>query len=128
MFKPEAEGEEGEEKEPTEEEAEEDPGALAALEADAEVDGGAAWTSLYSSTSEQVKHQVGGLRSNLWPGAYCVAQGARFSNVYVGWGIKNAPFIPLPPPPVSKEFDAGLVESSELPPKPTAAAEEAAEE
>jgi len=127
VFKPEAE-EGAEEKEPTEEEAEEDPGALAALEADAEVEGGPAWAPLFSSSSEQVKHQAGGMRSLRWPGAVCAAQGARFTNLYVGYGLKNAPFVPLPPPPVAKEFDAGLVESSELPPKPAPPAEEEAAE
>lgn len=62
--------------------------------------------------------QVAGLRSNLWPGAACACQGSRFTNIYVGWGVKNAPFVPLPPPPVSREYDAELVESAELPPKP----------
>lgn len=59
--------------------------------------------------------QVAGLRSNLWPGAFCACQGSRFTNLYVGWGIKNTLFVPLPPPPVSKEYDAALVESAELP-------------
>lgn len=40
------------------------------------------------------------MRSNLWPGAVCACQGPRFTNVYVGWGLKNAPFLPMPPPPV----------------------------
>ena len=62
--------------------------------------------------------QVGGVRSNLWPGAVCAAKGKAFSNLYVGWGIKRAPFVPLPPPPVAKEFDLKLVESLDLPPKP----------
>lgn len=64
--------------------------------------------------------QIAGLRSNLWPGAACACQSLpegkiKFANIYVGWGVKNAPFVPLPPPPVSKEYDAALVESSELP-------------
>lgn len=67
--------------------------------------------------------QVGGLRSNLWPGAACACQGSRFTNIYVGWGIKNAPFVPLPPPPVAREYDTALVESAELPPKPKPEAE-----
>ena len=49
--------------------------------------------------------QVAGMRSNLWPGAAAVASGAAFTNVYVGWGIKTAPFLPLPPPPVAQEYD-----------------------
>ncbi len=72
--------------------------------------------------------QVAGLRSNLWPGAVCAAQGARFTNIYVGWGTKNAPFVPMPPPPVATEFDQMLVESKELPPKPKPQAEEQQEE
>jgi hypothetical protein len=59
--------------------------------------------------------QVAGLRSNQWPGAACACQGSRFTNIYVGWGVKAAPFVPLPPPPVSREYDAALVESAELP-------------
>ncbi len=62
--------------------------------------------------------QVGGVRSNLWPGAVAAGQDKRYANLYVGWGIKNAAFVPLPPPPVAKEFDQALVESLELPPKP----------
>lgn len=49
--------------------------------------------------------QVAGMRSNLWPGAAAVASGSAFTNVYVGWGIKTAPFLPLPPPPVAQEYD-----------------------
>ena len=48
-----------------------------------------------------------GLRSNQWPGAFCACQGARFTNVYVGWGIKNAAFVPTPPPPVRGPFGMG---------------------
>ncbi|WIA22916.1 hypothetical protein OEZ86_009852 [Tetradesmus obliquus] len=102
----------------TEEEQEKGPEQLAALEGDEEVGGGAAWSPLFSSSNEHVKNQVAGLRSNLWPGAACACQGSRFTNIYVGWGVKNAPFVPLPPPPVSREYDAALVESAELPPKP----------
>lgn len=49
--------------------------------------------------------QVAGVRSNLWPGAAAVASGAAFTNVYVGWGVKTGPFLPLPPPPVAQEYD-----------------------
>ena len=45
------------------------------------------------------------MRSNLWPGAAAVASGAAFTNVYVGWGVKTGPFLPLPPPPVAQEYD-----------------------
>jgi hypothetical protein len=67
--------------------------------------------------------QVAGLRSNLWPGAACACQGNHYCNIYVGWGTKNALFVPLPPPPMAKEYDLGLVESCELPPKPAPPAE-----
>jgi hypothetical protein len=74
--------------------------------------------------------QIAGVRSNLWPGAFCAIQGTRFTNIYVGWGIKNAPFLPLPPPPVAQEYDQTMVESVELPPKykPEAEAEPDADE
>ncbi|KAI8464163.1 MAG: flagellar radial spoke protein 4 [Monoraphidium minutum] len=114
----------------TEEEQEEGPELLSPAEGDAEVLGGAAWTPLFSSAAEHVKYQVAGLRSNQWPGAFCACQGARFTNVYVGWGVKNAAFVPTPPPPVAREYDAALVESRELPRKaaPPAEGEEAGDE
>lgn len=43
----------------TEEEQEEGPEQLAALEGDEEVGGGAAWSPLFSSSNEHVKNQVG---------------------------------------------------------------------
>ncbi|CAD7696505.1 unnamed protein product [Ostreobium quekettii] len=118
---------EGEEEEfvPTEEEQEQGPEPLATLENDAEVNAGPAWTPLYSSHNENVKYQVACVRSNLWPGACAVWGGGRFANIYVGWGIKNLPLTPLPPPPINPEFDLALMESTELPPKP--AEEEPAE-
>lgn len=42
----------------TEEELEEGPPQLAALDEDADVDGGAAWTPLFSSVNEHVKNQA----------------------------------------------------------------------
>lgn len=50
---------EGEEApEPTEEEAEQGPEPLSTLDKDAEVEGGEAWTPLFSSTNSGVKNQV----------------------------------------------------------------------
>jgi radial spoke head protein 4/6 len=73
--------------------------------------------------------QVGGVRSNLWPGAFCAGSGTKYACVYVGWGVKaGGPFVPLPPPPVASEYDAALVESLELPPKPAPPPPEGAEE
>lgn len=51
-----AEGEEA--PEPTEEEAEQGPEPLSTLDKDAEVEGGEAWTPLFSSTNSGVKNQV----------------------------------------------------------------------
>ncbi|KAK9828684.1 hypothetical protein WJX72_001516 [[Myrmecia] bisecta] len=113
------EAEEGaEEKEPTEEESEAGPEALSTLDKDAEVAGGEGWSPVFSSSNQNVKFQVAGVRSNLWPGALAVTSGAAFSNIYVGWGIKNAPFVPMPPPPVATEYDQALVESKDLPVRP----------
>jgi hypothetical protein len=44
----------------TDEEAEEGPEPLAPADGDADVVGGVAWSPLFSSTGEQVKHQVAG--------------------------------------------------------------------
>lgn len=46
--------------------------------------------------------QVGGLRSNLWPGAYVSGKDKQTASMYVGWGVKNAPFVPLPPPDIAQ--------------------------
>jgi radial spoke head protein 4A len=62
--------------------------------------------------------QVAGIRSNLWPGAVTVSSGPTVASIYVGWGMKNAPFVPLPPPPVPHEYEDAPLESVELPPKP----------
>jgi len=103
-----------------EEETEVGPAPLAALDADTPLhDGAPAWSGLSSSTNPGVRHQVGGVRSNLWPGAYCAVKGKHFSNLYAGWGLKHEPYRPAPPPPLAAEFDAAsLVEQNELPPPP----------
>jgi len=116
VWKPEAEDEE-EEKEPTEEEAEEGPEPLKEIQADNPVMGGPAWTAVPSSGSPGVKYRAVAMRSNLWPGAVAVAAGHDFANVYVGWAIKNAPFVPVPPPAVAFEYPQKLLESVELPPR-----------
>lgn len=45
----------------------------------------------------------------MWPGAVCGARGGDWTCCYVGWGVKNAPFVPVPPPPVTAEFDQSQV-------------------
>lgn len=102
----------------TPDEKEEGPELLASLEAENPEEAPPAWSSLFSSSCEAVKNQVAGLRSNLWPGAFCASKGKRFANIYVGWGHKNVPFVPLAPLPVDVEFDLNLVQSQELALKP----------
>ena len=62
--------------------------------------------------------QVSGMRSNVWPGAYAAASGKIVSNIYVGWAIKSAPFMPMPPPLPAQEFAAVPLECTELPLRP----------
>lgn len=114
-----AEGEEAETEEP--EEPEEEPGPLRAIAEDKDlhgIEGVKAWSICKSSSIKNLKHQVLCLRSHLWPGAYCVATPTSFSNIYVGYGVKNEPFKPTMPPPVMKEYAGELVEATDLPPKP----------
>ena len=68
--------------------------------------------------------QVGGVRSNLWPGAFCACQGGHFTNIYVGWGLKAGPWAPAAPPLLAAGWAEALVESTELPPKPAPPEEE----
>lgn len=108
----------------TPEEAEEGPAVLSALEKDATLPGTGpamsvpAWSPLASSATTSTKFQVGGVRSNLWPGAYCACSGAHFSNIYVGWGLKALQFKPVPPPALPPQADELPLECNDLPPKP----------
>mmetsp|Transcript_9933 Transcript_9933/g.11509 ORF Transcript_9933/g.11509 Transcript_9933/m.11509 type:complete len:456 (+) Transcript_9933:148-1515(+) len=109
-------------------EPEESPALLTSLENDVELyEGCGAWTPIQSSNIASVQYQTVGLRSNLWPGAFAVCQGSTFSNIYIGWGVKNSRLIPPPPPPVCAEWAPAvdeegnpipLAESTELPPPP----------
>uniref|UniRef100_A0A7S0SGK7 Uncharacterized protein n=1 Tax=Mantoniella antarctica TaxID=81844 RepID=A0A7S0SGK7_9CHLO len=118
---------EGEEEPATTEEPEVSPALLSSLELDSEsaaVDWGAAvpgepaWATCTSSNIPGVKHQVVGVRSLVWPGAFVAYAAGAFSNCYVGYGFKNAPFVPAPPPAVSAEYEGMLQESTELPLRP----------
>lgn len=113
---------EGEEEEPElqadeQEEPPEGGQVLAAVNEDARVRGAPAWTPVLSSCSRHTKGQVLAVRSVLWPGATAVAHRRDFANVYVGWGVKTAPYVPQPPLPVAAEFDDALVASVDMPVK-----------
>ncbi len=137
------EPEEGEE--PAEEvEPETSPALLSTLDADAESDaidwgaavtakneegeevqeGRPAWASCTSSTVPGVKFPVIGIKSLVWPGAFVAydASTGAFSNCYVGYGFKNAPFVPAPPPEIQNEFgftpEPEPVEEGEEAPEP----------
>lgn len=102
-----------------EEEPEQSPDLLTSVKNDAEIsEGMKPWSVSCSSSIKGLKHQVVCLQSLLWPGAYAVTTKDGFSNVYIGWGIKNSPYEPPSPPEVQKEYDEELVETQELPPIP----------
>lgn len=117
---------------------EESPELLSTLDNDAEVMTGKSWSSIQSSNLPSVQFQVVGLRSNLWPGAIAVMAGASFSNVYIGYGLKNERLVPPPPPKVNDEWQAPmddegnptfvLQESTELPPPPAVEGEDEEED
>lgn len=122
---------EGEEEAPPAEEPEVSPALLSTLDADAEstsadwgsaYPGDPAWAPCTSSNIPGVKYQVVAMKSIVWPGAFVAYSAGAFSNCYVGYGLKNAPFVPVPPPAVMAEYaapeGAEMVESSELPPRP----------
>ncbi|CAF0833974.1 unnamed protein product [Didymodactylos carnosus] len=69
------------------------------------------------------------LRSNVWPGAFTLAQSANFINLYVGWGQKYEPFEPAKPSAPQHEYstkfdDATLIEIND----PTVEQEQVAKE
>lgn len=124
LYVPEVEGQESEEEieEDTPkaaEEHEESPDPLTSVDNDADIlNGIKPWSVSFSSTIKGLKHQIVCLRSFLWPGAYAIATKDGFSNVYIGWGLKNTPYEPPSPPEVQKEYEGELIETQELPPIP----------
>ena len=63
-----------------------------------------AWTlRQYNTTGKRYAHAVA--RCNRWPGAYAAASGAKYANVYVGYGHESTgtTFTPVPPPPMLGE-------------------------
>eukprot|EP00929_Paragymnodinium_shiwhaense_P027350 TRINITY_DN16067_c0_g1_i1.p1 TRINITY_DN16067_c0_g1~~TRINITY_DN16067_c0_g1_i1.p1 ORF type:complete len:528 (+),score=123.05 TRINITY_DN16067_c0_g1_i1:73-1584(+) len=66
---------------------------------DSEAEGSIAWQikihgdkGLYNGG--EVSHRVTSVRSLIWPGAVAVAQGKRFANLYVGYGLKCGTLVP----------------------------------
>ncbi|KAI5083743.1 hypothetical protein GOP47_0003486 [Adiantum capillus-veneris] len=101
------------------EEPEHSPEMLSSVENDEDLSTSSrSWSISFSSSLRNLKHQVVCLRSLLWPGAYTVATKDGYSNIYIGWAVKNSPFQPPLPPEVQKEYEGELVESLELPPIP----------
>ena len=74
--------------------------------------------TLNPSNPHSLNPKVVGVRSLVWPGAFVAYAAGAFSNCYVGYGFKNAPFVPAPPPAVSAEYEGLLQESTELPLRP----------
>ncbi|KAJ7520218.1 hypothetical protein O6H91_20G072700 [Diphasiastrum complanatum] len=130
LYIPEKDAEEGQEADeeveedqkeslPTAEEQESIPERLASIDNDSNISWGLKpWSVTFSSSVPALKHQIVCVRSFLWPGAYAIATPSGFSNIYVGWGLKNVAYVPPAPPPVLKEYETNLVESTELPPLP----------
>lgn len=87
-------------------ENEAEKGMLEGLEADLEeikpedAEGSPAWSikvfgdkALYTFADSQKSHRVTAVRSNIWPGAVTVAQGTRYANIYVGYGLKSGALV-----------------------------------
>eukprot|EP00397_Hematodinium_sp_SG-2012_P035722 GEMP01038465.1.p1 GENE.GEMP01038465.1~~GEMP01038465.1.p1 ORF type:complete len:449 (+),score=110.04 GEMP01038465.1:133-1479(+) len=62
-------------------------------------------SSKYLFDGVEKSYAVGVIRSTRWPGAYTVSQGARYCNIYVGYGLRDqgSPFSPLSPGDVQDE-------------------------
>ncbi|XP_018650162.1 putative radial spokehead-l [Schistosoma mansoni] len=100
---------EDEEEEPDEPEPETGPPLLTPLSEDAEIGGIPPWSTRI--TSQLIPHYAYAvLSSNIWPGAYALAQGRFFANIYVGWGLKytGMTFSPQIIPKPFEEFPSGL--------------------
>ena len=56
-----------------------------------------------ASRRKRYAHAVA--RCNRWPGAFAAASGAKYANVYVGYGHESTgtTFTPVPPPPMLGE-------------------------
>lgn len=71
-----------------------------------------AWISKIAGDSQQytkgeanISYAVNVLKSIRWPGAVTVSKGGKFTNIYIGYGIKrvDSSFNPTAPPQVDSE-------------------------
>ncbi|KAK4469458.1 hypothetical protein MN116_007009 [Schistosoma mekongi] len=100
---------EEEEEEPDEPEPETGPPLLTPLSEDADIGSIPPWSTRI--TSQLIPHYAYAvLSSNVWPGAYALAQGRFFENIYIGWGLKytGTNFNPQIMPKPFEEFPSGL--------------------
>jgi len=75
-------------------------GDLASMKPDGE-EGNIAWSikvfgdkGVYKMGDADKTHQVAAVRSMIWPGATAVAQGVKFANIYIGYGLKCGSLVP----------------------------------
>lgn len=52
---------------------------------------------MYKVNDADKTHQVTAVRSNIWPGAVTVAQGAKFASIYIGYAMKCGTLLPPNP-------------------------------
>ncbi|XP_028321970.1 radial spoke head protein 6 homolog A-like [Gouania willdenowi] len=99
---------EEEEEEEDEPEPEIGPPLLTPLSKDEQMFNIPPWNTRLSSRLTP-QHAVAVLRSNLWPGAVAYADGKKFDNIYVGWGVKymGEGYSPALPPLPQGEFPTG---------------------
>mmetsp|Transcript_60722 Transcript_60722/g.106369 ORF Transcript_60722/g.106369 Transcript_60722/m.106369 type:complete len:494 (+) Transcript_60722:125-1606(+) len=49
------------------------------------------------NSPDPTSHQVVAVRSLIWPGAVACAQGKKFANIYIGYGMKSGTLVPRSP-------------------------------
>merc|ERR1712113_84894 len=50
---------------------------------------------IYRVGAAEKTYRVTAVKSLIWPGAVTVAQGSKFANIYVGYGLKCGTLVPL---------------------------------
>lgn len=83
------------------------PNLLSSVDGDQSIDEIPAW-SVQLSSRVLPEYAITVAKSNRWPGAYAVAKGKFYENVYIGWGQKyigSGAFTPTQPPPTLEEYN-----------------------